>query len=361
MTSANPPAEYETNLVNLIHDIRAEFGVPSLPVAIGNTGMANASGDQLLICAAQAAVANPALHPEFAGTVFTVDTRPFDYGQLLGMGTEGYHWYWNAESYFNIGESMGLGMMSLLSSPPAVTNAPATSITTTSAVLNATVAWPYTPCNASAWWNTVNGGTNPAAWVNSAAAGSWANTTRTNQYGLPGDYVLAGGTPANVVSTNLSYPLTGLAPDTTYYFTFCATNRTVSNLSATNVLILWATNVQSFTTLASAPPIPVLPASAITMSERRAELHLRHGGRLQVSPRLQERTDGRCLAAGHRAAGLPAAGRLERHLDRCPHVAQRYERRRPAAALLPARSGEPLNATAESNHEAVKHKRNKEC
>jgi len=141
----------------------------------------------------------------------------------------------------------------------------ATGITATSAVLNASVAWPYTPCNVSAWWNTVNGGTNAAAWVNSAAAGSWANTTRTNQYGLPGDDVLAGGTPANVVSTNLSYPLTGLAPDTTYYFTFCATNRTVSNLSATNMLILWATNVQSFKTLASAPPIPVLPASAITM------------------------------------------------------------------------------------------------
>ena len=257
--------EYETNLVNLIRDIRAEFGVPSLPVAIGTTAMANASGDQLFICAAQAAVANPVLHPELAGTVFTVDARPFDYGQLLGMGTEGYHWFWNAESYFNIGQSMGLGMMSLLSSPPAVTNASATGITAISAVLNATVAWPYTPCNVSAWWNTVNGGTNAAAWVNSAAAGSWANTTRTNQYGLPGDDVLAGGTPANVVSTNLSYPLTGLAPDTTYYFTFCATNRTVSNLSATNVLILWATNVQSFKTLASAPPIPVLPASAITM------------------------------------------------------------------------------------------------
>lgn len=258
--------EYETNLVNLIRDIRAEFGVPNLPVAIATTAMANASGDQLFICAAQAAVANPMLHPEFAGTVFTVDARPFDYGQLLGMGTEGYHWFWNAESYFNIGQSMGLGMMSLLSSPPAVANSPATSITTTSAVLNATVAWPYTPCHAVAWWSTGNGGTNPAAWVNSAAAGSWANSTPTNHYGLPGDYLLAGGTWANVVSTNLSRMVTGLAPNTTYYFTFCATNKTVSGVLVTNVQTLWATNVQSFTTLASVPPTPVLLGSAITFS-----------------------------------------------------------------------------------------------
>ena len=258
--------EYETNLVNLIRDIRAEFGVPKLPVAIATTGMANASGDQLFICAAQAAAANPVLHPEFAGSVFTVDARPFDYGQLLGMGTEGYHWFWNAETYFHIGHSMGLGMMSLLSAPPAVTNSLATSITTTSAVLNATVAWPYTPCHASAWWNTVSGGTNPTAWVNSAAAGSWANSTPTNQYGLPGDYILAGGTWANVVSTNLSRTVTGLAPGTTYYFTFGATNKTVSNVSLTNVQTLWATNVQSFTTLVSVPPTPVLPGSAITVS-----------------------------------------------------------------------------------------------
>jgi hypothetical protein len=181
------------------------------------------------------------------------------------MGTEGYHWFWNAESYFNIGHSMGLGMLSLLSSPPAVTNAPATSITTTSAVLNATVAWPYTPCHARAWWNTVSGGTNPAAWVNSAAAGSWTNSTPTKQYGLRGDYILAGGTWANVVSTNLSLTVTGLAPGTTYYFTFGATNKTVSNVLLTNVQMLWATNVRSFTTLASVPPTPVLPGSAITV------------------------------------------------------------------------------------------------
>jgi hypothetical protein len=58
-------------------------------------------------------VGNPTLHPEFAGTVTTVDTRPFDYGTLLGGSDEGYHWNWNSESYFNIGESMGKAMMAM--------------------------------------------------------------------------------------------------------------------------------------------------------------------------------------------------------------------------------------------------------
>jgi autotransporter-associated beta strand protein len=111
--------EYETNLANLIKDLRAQFGVPQLPVVIANTGMANGSGGNVLV--AQGNVANPALHPEFAGTVTTVDTRPFDYGELIGMSGEGYHWNWNAESYFNIGESMGKAMMALL---PAVTSTP---------------------------------------------------------------------------------------------------------------------------------------------------------------------------------------------------------------------------------------------
>jgi hypothetical protein len=55
----------------------------------------------------------------------------------------------------------------------------------------------------------------------------------------------------------LSYTAAGLAPSTLYYFTFQGTNAAGS---------LWATNVQSFTTLAPVPPTPVLPDSAITFS-----------------------------------------------------------------------------------------------
>ena len=113
-------AEYETNLTNLIVDLRNNLGVPKLPVCIGNTGMANGSGGNVLV--AQMNVGNSVLHPEFAGTVTTVDTRPFDYGELLGGSSEGYHWFWNAESYFNIGESMGRAMLALL--PATVSKSP---------------------------------------------------------------------------------------------------------------------------------------------------------------------------------------------------------------------------------------------
>lgn len=111
-------AVYETNLTNLIKDLRTEFQVPNMRVSIGITGMANAnaSSNSLKIIAAQMNVANATLHPEFAGTVTSVDTRPFDYGTLLGSSDEGYHWNWSAESYYNIGDSMGKAMMSVLPS-----------------------------------------------------------------------------------------------------------------------------------------------------------------------------------------------------------------------------------------------------
>ncbi len=114
-------AEYEANLTNLIRDIRTQFSVPNLPVVIGDTGMDNAPIGAGSLIEAQGNVADPARHPEFAGTVITVKTKPFDYGVLLGASDEGYHWNWSAESYFNIGESMGKAMMTLL---PAVSSTP---------------------------------------------------------------------------------------------------------------------------------------------------------------------------------------------------------------------------------------------
>jgi len=54
-----------------------------------------------------------------ATTVTTVDTRPYDFGDLLGPSTDGYHWNQNAESYFNIGESMGKAMVAMLPTTPS--------------------------------------------------------------------------------------------------------------------------------------------------------------------------------------------------------------------------------------------------
>ena len=73
-----------------------------------------------------------------------------------------------------------------------------------------------------AYWGPINGGINPANWANSASIGSWTN----------------------VASINLSRTLTNLAPGTTYYFTFRATNATQTRSGRLPP--------QSFTTLSTA-------------------------------------------------------------------------------------------------------------
>jgi alpha-galactosidase len=109
-------AAYEANLVDLIHDLRAEFGCTNLPISIGTTGM-DITGPYSLVEQAQLNVANPALHPEFAGTVFTVDTRPFWRDASVSPSNFGYHWNHNGETHYLIGKGMGQGMTNLLSPP----------------------------------------------------------------------------------------------------------------------------------------------------------------------------------------------------------------------------------------------------
>lgn len=94
----------------------------------------------------------------------------------------------------------------------------ATGLTPTSATLQGKL-WNGTGkvFTVSAFWNTVNGGTNAALWTNSAYVGAWTN----------------------VGSTNFACPVSGLSPLTTYYFTFRGTNATTT---------LWAYNALSFTT-----------------------------------------------------------------------------------------------------------------
>ena len=112
-------ADYEANLVDLIHDLRAEFSNPVLPVSIGTTGMApaGAAGDlnsYSTVELAQLAVADPAKHPEFSGTVFTADTEYFWRPATESPSSFDYHWNHNGESHFLIGKAMGDGMLDLL-------------------------------------------------------------------------------------------------------------------------------------------------------------------------------------------------------------------------------------------------------
>ena len=87
-----------------------------MPVVIANSGMANAGQDPVSakLISAQGSVADPKKYPEFAGTVSTVDTRPFHYPLTSPEIGFIYHWNYNGESYFHIGESMGASMMKLI-------------------------------------------------------------------------------------------------------------------------------------------------------------------------------------------------------------------------------------------------------
>ena len=103
----------------------------------------------------------------------------------------------------------------------SLANRPATAITTNSAAINATLMCNGNNYDVVAYWGPVNGGMNPANWAHSAAIGSWTN----------------------VATINLTRPLTNLAPGTTYYFTFRATNTTQT---------VWAAAPLSFTTTSTA-------------------------------------------------------------------------------------------------------------
>jgi hypothetical protein len=68
----------------------------------------------LTVVNAQINVANPALHPELGGNVFTVDARPFARPESESPTNDTTHWKNNGESMWLIGKGMGDGMVDLL-------------------------------------------------------------------------------------------------------------------------------------------------------------------------------------------------------------------------------------------------------
>ena len=144
-------AEYETNLVNLIKDIRKDLNAPGLKTVVAVTGnygwdladvlkyqKTQEKKDQVAgwykkVIAAQWAVSKL---PEFKGTVATAETRDFWRPQeQYGGGKQGWHWNTNGESYWLIGEAMGKTMLKLLNAntPQAKAEAPAGKIVVTPA------------------------------------------------------------------------------------------------------------------------------------------------------------------------------------------------------------------------------------
>jgi alpha-galactosidase len=107
-------AEYETNLVHFIRDIRKDLGVPALPFVIAETGMGGVEETHpraLSLMKAQAAVAE---RKEFQSNVAFVGTKAFWHPKEQSPSRQNYHWNSNAETYYLIGESMGAAMKQLL-------------------------------------------------------------------------------------------------------------------------------------------------------------------------------------------------------------------------------------------------------
>jgi autotransporter-associated beta strand protein len=116
----------------------------------------------------------------------------------------------------------------------ALTNNPATTVGRTSADLSATFCPAWDSYTVTAYWGTVNGGSNPANWQHSAVVGTWSG----------GD------------ATNISYAATGLSEMTPCYFTFSA-SKTGSQM--------WAPDVMNFTTVT--PNAPTSSGAALSAVE----------------------------------------------------------------------------------------------
>ena len=154
------------------------------------------------------------------GTLATYpDTSVVQIGRRNGENNATYLGYVNEARIYSDALSSNQVLQLLADGPDSMgsgirlTSSPATGITSTSAVLNATLACPGAAYDVYAYWNTTSGGSNTSQWTNEQYVGTWTNAD----------------------STNIRCTVTGLTPDTTYFFTFRATN-VVDDLWATNVL-----------------------------------------------------------------------------------------------------------------------------
>ena len=134
--------QYEQHLVNLIQDLRKEFKAPEMRAVIASVGFGGykmAEDGYLPILRAQMAVGDPKQHPEFAGTVASVDTRGFWRSRAESPTGTGYHYNHNAETYVLTGDALGRAMVGLLGGKVS----PATSSFFTS--LFRSLSWDHVP------------------------------------------------------------------------------------------------------------------------------------------------------------------------------------------------------------------------
>jgi alpha-galactosidase len=112
--------EYEANMADFINDVRDALSDPDLPFVIATTGMAGWGETHpraLSLMQAQLNIGDPDKHPEFAGTVTTVETRGMYREPSVSPANQAYHWNHNGETAYLIGEGMGEAMVELVPEP----------------------------------------------------------------------------------------------------------------------------------------------------------------------------------------------------------------------------------------------------
>jgi alpha-galactosidase len=115
--SGSTKEDYEQCLVNLIKDLRKDLDAPKMKAVVASVGFEGyrlMTGPWKGVWEAQMAVGDAKQHPDFAGSVASVDTRDFWRELEESPRNQNYHYHRNPEFYLLTGEAMGRAMVRLL-------------------------------------------------------------------------------------------------------------------------------------------------------------------------------------------------------------------------------------------------------
>jgi hypothetical protein len=108
---------YEKNLVRLIECLRKDYDAPKAKFVLATIAFDGwkLAGNGLTIANAQLAVGDAKKYPKFAGNVKAIEARDFwRDGSVSPNPRQGYHYNRNAETYMEVGLSLGWAMADLL-------------------------------------------------------------------------------------------------------------------------------------------------------------------------------------------------------------------------------------------------------
>jgi Bacterial Ig-like domain len=228
---------YEANLVQLIKELRKYYetrypgkGASNAPVVVATVGFGggdwNPGSSADTIWKAQMAVGDPAKHPEFAGSVASVDTRGYWRDEDESPGSQSFHYNNNAETYMLTGDALARAMLGLQddSAPPAVsTLSPADGAAAVAPNSNLTVTFtePVAAGTGNITLRNLTNATQTVISVTDATQVSFSGSLMTLN---PAADLLASKSyairiDAGAVKDLTNTPFAGIADDTTWNFT----------------------------------------------------------------------------------------------------------------------------------------------